>query len=76
MEQWQTAAPPGGESLADLEARVRAAGDAVAGPGRTMWVTHAGVIRTLRVLLSGSDWPTAMQSRVPHLSPELFVAGG
>ena len=76
MEQWQTAAPPGGESLADLEARVRTAGDAVAGPGLTMWVTHAGVIRTLRVLLSGSDWPTAMQSRVPHLSPELFVAGG
>ena len=76
MEQWQTAAPPGGESLADLEARVRTAGDAVAGPGLTMWVTHAGVIRTLRVLLSGSDWPTAMQSPVPHLTPELFVEGG
>jgi alpha-ribazole phosphatase len=76
MEQWQTAAPPGGESLADLEARVRAAGDAAAGPGRTMWVTHAGVIRTLRVLLRGSDWPMAMQGRVPHLAPELFLAGG
>ena len=76
MEQWQTAAPPGGESLADLEARVRAAGDATAGPGRTMWVTHAGVIRTLRVLHRGSDWPTAMQGRVPHLVPELFLAGG
>ena len=76
MEHWQTAAPPGGESLADLETRVRAAGDAAAGPGRTMWVTHAGVIRTLRVLLRGSDWPMAMQGRVPHLAPELFLAGG
>jgi alpha-ribazole phosphatase len=76
MEQWQTAAPPGGESLADLEARVRAAGDATAWPGRTIWVTHAGVIRTLRVLRRGFVWPAAMQARVPHLTPELFVSSG
>jgi alpha-ribazole phosphatase len=76
MEQWQTTAPPGGESLADLEARVRAAGDATGGLGRTLWITHAGVIRTLRVLLCGSTWPAAMQSKVPHLAPEPFLVGG
>lgn len=80
MEQWQTAKPPGGESLAELEARVRGAAAesaAASAAGRpTLWVTHAGVIRSLRVMLHSADWPTVMQSRVPHLAPELFRAGG
>ena len=84
MERWEQAAPPGGETLADLEARVRAAaaestaasttGPAASGP--TLWITHAGVIRALRVLLRGSTWPAAMQSKVPHLAPEAFLSGG
>ena len=81
MERWQTATPPGGESRADLEARVRAAAvesasEMTARPGRTIWLTHAGVIRSLRVLLRDSDWPTVMQAKVPHLSPDLFAIGG
>jgi alpha-ribazole phosphatase len=75
MEHWQTAAPPDGESLADLESRVRAAYDASATGGPALWVTHAGVIRALRVLLHGTPWTAAMESPVPHLTPELLVGG-
>ena len=75
MEQWESAAPPGGESLADLEARVRAAAEESAAAGPTVWITHAGVIRALRVMLHSVAWPTAMQARVLHLAPETFLAG-
>ncbi|MFM7292833.1 MAG: histidine phosphatase family protein [Planctomycetia bacterium] len=76
MEQWQEAAPPGGESLADLDARVRAAATDADHGGPTLWITHAGVIRTLRVWHHSVAWPAAMQSRVPHLAPEPFLGGG
>jgi alpha-ribazole phosphatase len=70
MRDWESAAPPGGETLADLEARVRAAAEETTQP--TLWLTHAGVIRTLRVLLSGWAWTTAMRTPVEHLQPESF----
>ena len=73
MERWQVAAPPGGESLADLEARVRAAVADADPRGPTLWITHAGVIRGLRVLHHTAAWHEAMQARVPHLSPERFA---
>lgn len=76
MEQWESAAPPGGESLADLEARVRAAAEESAAVGPTIWITHAGVIRALRVMLHSVEWSAAMQSRVQHLAPETFLVGG
>jgi len=75
MEHWQTAAPPGGESLADLAARVRAAYDASVTGGPALWVTHAGVIRALRVVIHGRPWTAAMESPVPHLTPELLIGG-
>ena len=75
MEHWQTAAPPGGESLADLAARVRAAHDASVTGGPALWVTHAGVIRALRVVIHGTPWTAAMESPVPHLTPELLIGG-
>lgn len=74
MERWQTEAAPDGESLADLEARVAAAAAAAPTPGPTLWITHAGVIRTLRVLFNAVAWPDAMQSRVPHLAAQVFPA--
>ena len=65
-ENWQTAAPPGGESLDAFVHRIHEwlknnppiPTDAI--------VTHAGVIRTFRVF-SGSTWDEAMQSNNPFL---------
>ena len=63
---WMTESPPEGESLEQFVTRVRdwlvqnppAPTDAI--------VTHAGVIRVVRVL-SGSTWEDAMDSSNPFL---------
>lgn len=53
VDAGRLAAPPGGESRADFEARVRAAAGAVAaavaahGAGRTLVVSHGGLVRAL-----------------------------
>jgi alpha-ribazole phosphatase len=70
MDAWQSAAPPGGESVATLEARVRAWWgelDAV-----SVLVAHAGVVRALRVVARGMTWADAMRTPVPHLEAETF----
>lgn len=63
--------PPGGESGRELEDRVR---DFVRylPSGRTLVITHAGVIRALRVLLLGWSWDRAFEAQVPYLEPILF----
>ena len=49
MANWQSAAPPGGERLAELLARVAAwHAEAIASGDRALVLTHAGVIRALR----------------------------
>ena len=61
-----TEAPPGGESLDDFVARVR---DWIADQEPSSdeaVVTHAGVIRVLRVL-GGMTWDDAMASENPFL---------
>ena len=63
---------PGGETLPDFQARVRAAAAEITEP--VIWITHAGVIRTLRVLQRGSTWPEAMREAVAYLEPEPFGA--
>ncbi len=65
MANWQTVAPPGGELLAEFEARLRNLRFDGAAP---LVVTHAGVIRGMHVLQRDLDWPTAMQLPVPHLT--------
>jgi len=70
MHDWESVAPPGGETLADLEVRVRSATEETTQP--TLWLTHAGVIRALRVLLTGWAWTAAMRTPVEHLRPEPF----
>ena len=73
MADWARARPPGGESAADLERRVRAW--LVERPRiPTLAVTHAGVIRALRVILEATAWPDAMSAQVPHLEPLVFSA--
>lgn len=59
--------PGGGESLAEFIARVELALQATAGSGleQAVWITHAGVVKAVRWLLSGQgpimradQWPT------------------
>lgn len=71
MTGWESEAAPGGETLAAFEARVRSAAAEVTEP--VIWMTHAGVIRTLRVLRHGMTWPVAMREAVGHLEPEPFA---
>ncbi len=74
MRSWQHEAPPGGEDLKELEARVRA-WHAELGTGRHALIAHSGVVRALRVV-SGETWLEAMKRPVPHLLPERFVGSG
>ncbi|MEC9466158.1 MAG: histidine phosphatase family protein [Myxococcota bacterium] len=65
-DNWRTQAPPGGETLDGFVARVSGwLHDLQPGPTDAL-VTHAGVIRVLRVL-SGSSWDDAMASDNPFL---------
>jgi alpha-ribazole phosphatase len=66
MEHWEHAGPPAGESAADVAARVRAWLTTLA-PGTHVVITHAGVVRALRVVCEGVAWPDAMRAPVPHL---------
>ncbi|KQT14051.1 histidine phosphatase family protein [Ramlibacter sp. Leaf400] len=56
--------PGGGESVQELLQRVRRALDRDRGKGDVLWITHAGVIRAVRLLLAGvrvvekaDQWP-------------------
>jgi alpha-ribazole phosphatase len=64
-------APPGGETFAQLHARV---GEALAGvaPG-TALVCHAGPIRVSRMILTGAGFETVFAEAVPYASPIRFV---
>jgi alpha-ribazole phosphatase len=70
MEAWKTAAPPGGESLPQLESRVRSwlAEQPVEQLAASLLVGHAGVLRALRVLAGLASWDQAMEAPVPHLA--------
>lgn len=56
LGDYDTFCAPGGESVADLGARVLAALRDL-GPGRHLVVTHGGVIRFLTGLAGGTDYP-------------------
>jgi alpha-ribazole phosphatase len=72
MREWRTEATPGGETLADLEARVAdwlaSLSSAPAGP--VLLVAHAGPIRALRRLLRPASWDEVMAEAVLHLVVE------
>jgi alpha-ribazole phosphatase len=59
--------PPGGESFADLIARVGAALDALSGPH--LIVAHAGVVRAATHLLGAVPRAEAATIEVPYLQP-------
>jgi alpha-ribazole phosphatase len=61
--------PPGGESLAELHARVVAAWQRIAGEHdgeRVLIVSHGGPIRVLLALQSGTPLPALLSIDVPH----------
>jgi len=62
---WQHAAPPNGESIADLERRIADfLGDIVQTPA--LLVTHAGPIRAMQVLCQSIAWNAVMSVAVPY----------
>ena len=65
-ENWQTMAPPGGEALDVFSARIVNWLETQTLTPNDAIVTHAGVIRTCRVL-SGASWEEAMASENPFL---------
>jgi alpha-ribazole phosphatase len=69
MSRWRLEAPPGGERVDQLVARV-AAFRASVGDARVLAVTHAGVIRALRALERGVDFAEIINEPVEHLVVE------
>lgn len=62
-----TVAPPGGETFAALTARVA---EALAGMRQgAVVVTHAGVIRAARMILTGAGFAEVFATPVPHCQP-------
>jgi alpha-ribazole phosphatase len=68
MAAWEIAAPPGGERVEDLVARVAAWARDQRGPALVL--THAGPIRTLRALARGLPYARLAGDPVPHLRVE------
>ncbi|MEC9389228.1 MAG: histidine phosphatase family protein [Myxococcota bacterium] len=65
-DDWKRASPPSGESLPVFAARIRRWALDEPPDERTVVVTHAGVIRALRVM-AGVSWDDAMAESHPYL---------
>lgn len=72
MASYHSVAPPGGETVRDLERRVGAFVEDARRDGPCLAVTHAGVIRALRVLLRGIPWDAALAEPVPYVETVAF----
>ncbi len=71
MASWQSAAPPGGERLDDLLARVGAWHADVRAKGEAaLALTHAGVIRALRAEARRVPYATVVAEPVEPLQLE------
>jgi alpha-ribazole phosphatase len=75
MKNWKAAAPPGGETLLQLGARVSDWYAALCDFEVHIAVTHAGVIRHLSTSLAGLSWEEALQNPVAHLTLVEFHGG-
>lgn len=73
MEDWQNRSPPGGETLLDLETRVREWWVELP-PGRHLLLAHAGIMHTLAVVADLRTWGETMESRIPYLGVRRFGA--
>jgi alpha-ribazole phosphatase len=72
MSDWEHAAPPGGERVADLVARLDAWRRSL-GSRRGIAITHAGPIRTLRALARGVGHSEVVGEPVEPLHVERLV---
>ncbi len=76
MRNYETAAPPGGETVAQLRARVgdwlseRETGNC---GGPVLAITHAGFVRSARAIARGVSYATVVGEPVLHLVPELLA---
>jgi alpha-ribazole phosphatase len=71
MKAWRDAAPPGGETLAQLVERVRAWRRDVLSRGEAaLAITHAGVIRVLRAEERGVSYDVVAHEQVEALTLE------
>lgn len=61
-----TRAPPGGETFAQLQARVRTA---LTGQTNALVVTHAGPIRAWQILTGRATFQTAFARPIPYARP-------
>lgn len=75
MDAWRTEAPPGGETIAELEARVGAWMEDARGDEPRVAITHAGVIRAMRARIARTSYEEAMKAAVDHLVPERLELG-
>ncbi|MFO0639009.1 MAG: histidine phosphatase family protein [Polyangiaceae bacterium] len=69
MARYTELAAPGGETVADMDARVRAfvAEERARHAGTLLVVAHAGVVRALRRLRDATTWEEEMRRPVPYL---------
>jgi alpha-ribazole phosphatase len=72
MASWETAAPPGGETLAQLLERIAAWRAGVTTGG--LAIAHAGPIRALRALARGVAYSAVVKEPVEHLRVEPLLA--
>jgi alpha-ribazole phosphatase len=71
MSRYETGSPPGGESLRELVLRVAHFREEVKTRGGVhLAVTHAGVVRALRMLRDGGTYEGALGKTVEYLVPE------
>ena len=67
VHDWKRTAPPGGETLDRLTLRARCWLARSRPTQGWLVVTHAGVIRALRVLIDGCSWESALAQPVRYL---------
>jgi len=71
LQTYESTAPPEGETVAELRARVAAWLEArKRGTSNVLAVTHAGVVRTARALIGQISYSSVAVSAVPHLHLE------
>lgn|GEM_PF-1084522 len=69
MDNWQSLAPPGGETTQAFVQRVHDWWQQTEPDDTHLVVAHAGVVRALWVALYGASWEAAMGHPVAHLEP-------
>jgi broad specificity phosphatase PhoE len=74
LSNYEYEAPPQGETVTELRARVAAwLDERRSGATTVLAVTHAGVVRTARALRGGLPYSSVVGESVPHLRAERVI---